>query len=138
MALEGGTLDCYSGNVITGGSSLPIEVGQLGNFESRMLRNFRTAVDDWDEVCSALGSWEASHLTGENIDSAKEQHLRWLKELLSWGELVHQATSHPGFPDSTLVVRVNKRLRHLQDKLALWHSPMDQAEEERILRAAFP
>jgi len=116
---------------------LPLEVGQLGNFEARMLRNFRAAVDDWDEVCSALGAWEAQHLTSENGDLAKGQHRAWVAELLSWGQLVQGATQHPGFPDQALASRVNSRLRHLQDKLALWHSTITPAEEERILQAAF-
>ena len=45
---------------------LPLEVGDLGNFETRMLRSFRAAIDDWDEVCSALGAWEATHLTSDD------------------------------------------------------------------------
>ena len=116
---------------------LPFEVGQLGNFESRMLRNFRAAVDDWDEVCSALGAWEAQHLTSDNPGPATEQHRAWVKELLSWGQLVQQATAHPGFPDHALAERVSARLRHLQDKLSLWHGDLKPGEEERILRAAF-
>jgi hypothetical protein len=117
---------------------LPLEVGQLGNFEARMLRNFRAAVDDWDEVCSALGAWEARHLTSTHPGSASEQHRTWVTELLSWGQLVQRATDHPSFPDQALAARVNARLRHLQDKLALWHGDMTPAEEQRILQAAFP
>ena len=116
---------------------LPLEVGQLGNFEARMLRNFRAAVGDWDEVCSALGGWEAQHLTGADPGPAKEQHRRWVTELLSWGRLVQQATQPSEFPDRALAARVNARVRHLQDKLALWHREMSPAEEERILQAAF-
>ena len=116
---------------------LPIEVGQLGNFEARMLRNFRAAVDDWDEVCSALGAWETSHLASNDPGAAKEQHSKWVAELLSWGQMVHRAMEHPGFPDPALAARVNARLRHLQDKLALWHGHMSGTEEERILRTAF-
>ena len=116
---------------------LPLEVGQLGNFEARMLRNFRAAVDDWDEVCSALGGWEAQHLTRDDSGAAKEQHQRWVTELLSWGRLVQQATRPPEFPDRALAARVNARVRHLQDKLALWHREMSPTEEERIVQAAF-
>ena len=116
---------------------LPLEVGQLGNFEARMLRTFRAAVDDWDEVCSALGSWEARHLTSAHAEAAKEQHRTWVTELLHWGQLVQRATEHPSFPDPALAARVTARLRHLQDKLALWHRDMNSAEEERILLAAF-
>lgn len=76
---------------------LPLEPGQLANFEARMLRNFRTAVDDWDEVSSALGTWEATRLTAENSAQAQQQH-----------------------------------------KLDLWHSEISSAEEERILKLAFP
>ena len=103
-----------------------------------MLRNFRAAVDDWDEVCSALGAWEAQHLTSDNPGAAKEQHRAWITELLSWGQLVQRATEHPGFPDQALAARVNARLRHLQDKLALWHGDLAPAEADRILQAAFP
>ena len=102
-----------------------------------MLRNFRAAVDDWDEVCSALGAWEARYLTGEELGSAKDQHKLWVTELLSWGHLVQAATDHPGFPDRLLAGRVQARLRHLQDKLALWHGSMTPMEEERIIQAAF-
>jgi len=115
---------------------LALEVGQLGNFEARMLRNFRAAVDDWDEVCSALGPWEARFLTGDDPGPAKDQHRRWVTELLSWGRLVQQATRQPEFPDKALAARVNARIRHLGDKLALWHRALAPAEEERILRAA--
>ncbi|MBI2929579.1 MAG: hypothetical protein HYY24_28275 [Verrucomicrobia bacterium] len=115
-----------------------LEVGQLGNFEARMLRNFRAAVDDWDEVCSALGAWEAQHLSADDPGPAKERHRRWVTELLSWGQLVQRATSQPEFPDHALAARVNARVRHLQDKLALWHRDMTAAEEDRILLAAFP
>ena len=116
---------------------LPFELGQLTNFEARMLRNFRAAVADWDEVCSALGAWEGQHLTNDDSDSARQQHQRWVAELLSWGRLVQQATNQPVFPDKTLAARVNARVRHLEDKLALWHREMAPAEQERILRSAF-
>lgn len=116
---------------------MPIEVGQFGNFKARMVRNFRAAVDDWDEVCSALGAWEAQHLTADGPGPVKEQHRRWVTELLSWGQLVQQATQQPEFPDRDLTARVNARVRHLQDKLALWHREMTSAEQDRILDAAF-
>jgi hypothetical protein len=122
-------------NTVT--APLPLEVGQFANFEARMLRNFRAAVDDWDEVCSALGGWEAQHLTRDDPGPAKEQHRRWVTELLSWGRLVQQAIQQPEFPDKALAARVNARLRHLEDKLALWHREMTTAEEERIMQAAF-
>src|SRR5438105_4498595 len=117
--------------------ALPVEIGQLGNFEARMLRTFRGAIEDWDEVCSALGVWESEHLTGENISQAKEEHRRWVSELLSWGRLVQRVTEQPEFPDRTLSERVNVRIRHLEDKLALWHRPMTTEQQERILQAAF-
>ena len=117
---------------------LPIEVSHLGNFEARMLRNFQAAVDDWDEVCSALGTWEAEHLTSdEDAGLTSQQHHRWVTELLSWGRLVQRATQQPEFPDKTLAARVDARLRHLEDKLALWHGQMPPAEQDRILQAAF-
>jgi hypothetical protein len=116
---------------------LPFEVGQLGNFEARMLRNFHAAVEDWDEVCSALGAWEAQHLTIDDPGPARQQHKRWVTELLSWGRLVQRATQQPEFPDKSLAERVNARVRHLEDKLALWHGDMPMAEQERILQAAF-
>lgn len=103
-----------------------------------MLRNFRAAVDDWDEVCSALGAWEAQHLIRDDPGSAEEQHRRWVTELLSWGRLVQGATEQPEFPDKALAARVNARVRHLEDKLALWHREMTPGEAERILQAAFP
>ena len=116
---------------------LPIEVSHLGNFEARMLRNFQAAIEDWDEVCSALGAWEAEHLTGGDPGQRAEQHRRWVAELLSWGRLVQRATEQPEFPDKTLAARVNARVRHLEDKLALWHGDMPPAEQDRILQAAF-
>src|SRR5436190_1962777 len=117
--------------------SLPFAVAQLGNFEARMVRNFRAAVDDWEEVCSALGAWEREHLTKADANPAQEQHRRWVTELLSWGRLVQRATQQPEFPDKSLAARVNARICHLEDKLALWHLEMETAEQERILRAAF-
>ena len=115
-----------------------MEAGPLANFEARILRNFRAAVDDWDEVCSALGAWEAEHLTKDDSAAATEQHRRWITELLAWGHLVHQAAKQPEFPDKALAARITARLRHLEDKLALWHREMAPAETERILQAAFP
>ena len=101
-----------------------------------MLRAFRATIEDWDEVCSALGRWEADHLTTED-PAATEQHLSWVTELLSWGQLVQHATQQPEFPDKALAARVEARVQHLRDKLALWHGKMDSDEEDRILRAAF-
>ena len=116
---------------------LPVEVGHLGNFEARMLRNFQAAVDDWDEVCSALGAWEAEHLARDEAIPEAQQHRRWVTELLSWARSVQRATQQPEFPDKTLAARVDARLRHLADKLALWHGEMPSAEQDRILQAAF-
>jgi hypothetical protein len=118
-------------------ANLPFEVGQLGNFEARMLRNFHAAVQDWDEVCSALGPWESEHLASDTTGHALTQHRRWITELLSWGRLVQRATDQAEFPDKALAARVNARIRHLEDKFALWHREMDPAEQERILAAAF-
>ncbi len=102
-----------------------------------MLRNFHAAVDDWDEVCSALGAWETRILTSDNPGSAKEQHRGWVAELLSWGQLLQRVVEHAKFPDQALGARINARLRHLQDKLALWHLDMTPTEEARIIQAAF-
>jgi hypothetical protein len=114
-----------------------LELGQLGNFHGRMVRNFHAAVDDWDEVCSALGPWEAEHLTRDDPALAIEQHRRWVNELLSWGRMLQHATRQSEFPDKALAARVDGRVRHLEDKLALWHRGLPQVEEERILEAAF-
>jgi len=116
---------------------LPLEVGQLGNFEMRMTRNFRLAMEDWDEVCSALGAWEATHLMGDPAEAAFEQHRAWVTQLLAWGQVLQRVTEHSGFSDRAAAGRVNARLRHLHDKLSLWHRPMSSAEEDRILQAAF-
>ena len=116
---------------------LPIEVSHLGNFEARMLRNFQAAVEDWDEVCSSLGAWEAQHLTGDDSDAAARQHCRWVAELLAWGRLVQRATQQPEFPERMLASRVDARVRHLEDKVSLWHGDMAAAEQDRILQAAF-
>jgi hypothetical protein len=116
---------------------MPLEVSQFGNFEARMLRNFRASVDDWDEVCSALGAWEAQHLASGGSSAAVEHHRVWVGELLSWGQHLQRVTADSGFPDQALNVRINRRLRHIRDKLALWHGDMTPAEEARILEAAF-
>jgi hypothetical protein len=116
---------------------LPLEVGQLGNFEARMVRTFHAAVDDWDEVCSALGAWESKHLTVQDAENAKKQHHQWLTNLLAWGRMVQMATAQPEFPDKVLAQRVSARIRHLEDKLSLWHREMTSSEEDRILQAAF-
>ena len=102
-----------------------------------MLRNFQAAVEDWDEVCAALGAWEAQHLTSDDSGQTAQQHHRWVTELVSWWRLVQQATRQPEFPDKKLAARVNARIRHLEDKLALWHGDMPLAEQDRILQAAF-
>ena len=117
--------------------ALPLEVSELGNFEARMLRNFRAAVEDWDEVCSSLGKWEADHFTAAGFQESKNIHQKWTSELIAWGELVLQATQHPAFPQRDLANRVSQRLTHLRDKLSLWHGEMSAEDEDRILRAAF-
>ena len=116
---------------------VPIEVSHLGNFEARMLRNFQAAVEDWDEVCTALGAWEAQHLTRDDVGQAVQHHRRWVTQLLSWGRLVQRATQQPEFPDKALASRVDARVRHLEDKVSLWHGDMPSAEQDRILQAAF-
>jgi len=100
------------------------------------MRNLRAAIEDWDEVCSALGAWEALNLARDDPAPAKEQHRAWVTELLYWGQLMRGVTEHSGFPDRALAARINARLRHLQDKLALWHRDMTTEEEDRILKAA--
>jgi hypothetical protein len=102
-----------------------------------MLRSFRAAVDDWDEVCSALGAWEGEHLTKSGASAERERHRGWVTELLTWGRLVQRATQQEEFPDKSLSARVNARIRHLEDKLALWHREMTSGDQERILQAAF-
>ncbi|MCX6924094.1 MAG: hypothetical protein NT154_12925, partial [Verrucomicrobia bacterium] len=92
---------------------VPVEVSHLGNFEARMLRNFQAAIDDWDEVCSALGAWEAKHLARDPSGRAAPQHRQWVAELLSWGRLVQRATQQPEFPDKVLASRVEARVYHL-------------------------
>jgi hypothetical protein len=116
---------------------LPLEVGQLGNFEARMTRSLRGAMEDWDEVCSALGEWEAIHLIGAPSEAVLEQHRAWVTGLLAWGKLLEGATDYAGFLDRAAALRVKARLRHLQDKLDLWHREMSPDEEVRLLRAAF-
>jgi len=103
-----------------------------------MLRTFQAAVDDWEEVCAALGAWEAQHLATDDHEAAKEQHHQWVNELLCWGHLMQRATGQEQFPDKALAARVESRVRHLEDKLALWHREMGPEEEEHILKAAFP
>jgi hypothetical protein len=116
---------------------LPPEVGELGSFEARIMRNLRAAVEDWDEVCSALGAWEREHLTGDNAGSARQQHRVWVTKLLEWGRLMQRVSEHSGFSDQAVATRVRARIRHLEDKLALWHREITSTEEERILQAAF-
>jgi hypothetical protein len=115
----------------------PVELGPLVNFESRMLRSFRAAVEDWDEVCSALGAWEARHLAADDAGPDLQEHRRWVTELLGWGQRVLQAMQLPGFPDRELAARVAARVRHLEDKLELWHGAISPEEEQRIVQAAF-
>ena len=116
---------------------LPLEVGQLGNFEARMTRSLRAAMEDWDEVCSALGEWESKYLTRAPFEAVLEQHRTWVTGLLAWGKLLEGATDYSGFLDRSAAIRVKARLRHLQDKLDLWHREMSPDEEARLLRAAF-
>ena len=68
----------------------PIEFSHLGNFEARMLRNFQAAVENWDEVCAALGAWEAEHLTRDDVGAGVQQHRRWVTELFQPGDWTRQ------------------------------------------------
>jgi len=47
------------------------------------------------------------------------------------------ARSEPEFAGQSLGARVDARVRHLPDKLALWHRAMTPADEARILHRAF-
>ena len=122
---------------VNAAEQIPFEVSQYGGFQARILRNFRAVVEDWDEVCSGLGAWEAKFLAVHDPGPAKDQHRVWVTELLAWGRVVQQATEQRAFPDKALALRVNARIQHLEDKLALWHREMTTAEEERVLEAAF-
>jgi hypothetical protein len=102
----------------------------------RMVRDFKAAVADWDEVCSALGAWECEHLTKDVLGVEKQLHHRCVTELLRCGLLLKEATDEP-FRDKAVVARVNARIRHLEDKLALWHREMASEEQDRIVNAAF-
>lgn len=117
------------------------ETGPFDDFESRLLQRFQAAVEEWDGACSILGPWEARHLAqqpSQPSEATSARHQQFVKELLSWGEMVGAATGHPDFPDRSLASRVQARLVHLRDKLALWHGEMSEPEAERILAAAFP
>src|SRR5687768_7597219 len=81
-----------------GAAELPIEVGELGNFEARMIRNFRTAIEDWEEVCSSLGQWEADISRRRALKSLKASIGKWVNELLSWGELIARQRLTQPFP----------------------------------------
>jgi len=94
------------------------------------------AVEDWDEVCSALGSWEAAHLTTDDPAAARKQHRAWVSKLISWGQLLRQITEHPEYSDRTVASRIEARLRHLEDKLALWHR--DMTPEKKTASSARP
>jgi len=98
-----------------------------------MLRDLHSAVNDWDELCSALGPWESQHLTKDENDFALQQHYRGVNDLLSKGRILQRAIDHSEFPQKALAAHVKARIRHLEDKIALWHREIDPAEQERIL-----
>jgi hypothetical protein len=102
-----------------------------------MPQNFHEAVTKWDECCSALGPWEAHHLTSDDIRLALGLHFSLVNDLLSRGRLLQQQSKQSEFPDKALAAHVEARIRHLEDKLALWHREMAPAEQQRILAAAF-
>ena len=102
---------------------LPPEAGQFGGFEARMLRNFRATVEDWDEVCSELGAWEAKHLAREEPGEAKEQHRRWVTELLSWGRIVQHAEQEVFYKHKELKVDM-RSTPYLQS-----HTPLTAIQE---------
>jgi hypothetical protein len=98
-----------------------------------MHSDLHAAVNDWSEFCSALGPWESQHLTKDENTFALKQHFRRVSELLSKGRVLQRALDHLEFPDKALAAHVKARIRHLEDKMALWHREMDPAEQERIL-----
>jgi hypothetical protein len=102
-----------------------------------MTPTFHQVVTKWDELCSALGPWEPQHLTNDDNEFALKQHFRRVNDLLSKGRQILGVTDKPEFPDKALVAHIQARIRHLEDKLALWHREMDPAEQERILAVAF-
>ncbi len=57
------------------------------------------ALEDWDEVCSALGAWEARHLAGDQTNASLEEHRTWVTQLLAWVQLLQRVTEHSAFFD---------------------------------------
>ena len=127
---------------------LPIEVSHFGNFEARMLRNFQAAVEDWDEVCSALGAWEAQHLTRDDAGQAVQQHRRWVTELVVLGPVgaagdataripgqdAGLAGGRPRAPLGGQVGALAWRCR-LRNKTASCKRPLSEPGAERLLAA---
>jgi hypothetical protein len=98
-----------------------------------MHTDLQAVLNEWDELCSALGPWESQHLAKDDSASALMQHFSRVNDLLSGGRLLQRAIVHPEFADKSRAARIEARIRHLEDKMALWHREMAPAEQNRIL-----
>lgn len=114
--------------------SVPVVPDFLGHVQSRLLREFAAAANDWSECVAALTHWEDEHLLDNPTPELLGQHKATLQKLIRFGELLSRSTEQPDFTDKELAEMVAATQRDYRDKLAMWHGKkMSKEEADKIL-----
>jgi hypothetical protein len=108
-----------------------------GGFSKRVLRVFKTQVEDWQDVCCRVSEWENRHLLDAPTPQKLSEHSDILDELERWGRWFSLATQGRDFPDRPTAELVVMTLQDLKDRRALWHGKLKPKQREEILHAVF-
>jgi len=118
-------------------ASLDEPVDLAGGIARRIMRTFRTQVEDWCDVCRQVTGWEERHLLDALTPEKLKMHAQILDELESIGRWLSLATQDNDFPDRAIAEIVKVTLQDLKDRRALWHGKLKPQERENILRDIF-
>ena len=103
----------------------------------RLLRSFKTQVEDWYDVCRHLSDWEDRNLIDNPTPERLTQHSRLLDELERVGRWLSLGVQSPDFPDRATAELISMTLQDLKDARALWHGQMSETRRAEIRRAVF-
>src|SRR6266571_2280517 len=110
----------------------------IETLEKRILRELWDSVLVWSESVRALAQWEDEHLLDNPSAEMLEEHRRIVERQIALGKFISLATEHPDFADKKAREQVAATMSILQDKMPLWHSPVNAQEADKILAEVFP